>query len=145
MKNIIAISAGISDGLGYGKNTMAALITRGIAEITRLGIKMGAKPDTFSGLAGIGDLVLTCPGKLSRNRHVGFELGKGNSIQNILKKMRMVAEGVTTTLSARRLAEEYEIDMPICEQMYEILYKNKDPRQALKDLMTRKLKEEKIF
>jgi len=145
LKNIIAISAGISDGLGYGKNTMAALITRGIAEITRLGIKMGAKPDTFSGLAGIGDLVLTCTGKLSRNRHVGFELGKGNSIQNILKKMRMVAEGVTTTLSARRLAEEYEIDMPICEQMYEILYKNKDPRQALKDLMTRKLKEEKIF
>jgi glycerol-3-phosphate dehydrogenase (NAD(P)+) len=145
LKNIIAISAGISDGLGYGRNTLAALITRGIAEITRLGIKMGAKPDTFSGLAGIGDLVLTCTGKLSRNRYVGFELGKGGSIQSILKKMKMVAEGVTTTLSARRLAEEYEIEMPICEQMYEILYKNKDPRQALKDLMTRKLKEEKIF
>ncbi len=145
LKNIIAISAGISDGLGYGRNTLAALITRGIAEITRLGIKMGAKPDTFSGLAGIGDLVLTCTGKLSRNRYVGFELGEGNSIQSILKKMKMVAEGVTTTLSARRLAEDYEIEMPICEQMYEILYKNKDPRQALKDLMTRKLKEEKIF
>lgn len=145
LKNIIAISAGISDGLGYGRNTLAALITRGIAEITRLGVKMGAKPDTFSGLAGIGDLVLTCTGKLSRNRHVGFELGKGNSIQNILKEMKMVAEGVTTTLSARKLADDYKIEMPICEQMYEILYKNKDPRQALKDLMKRKLKEEKIF
>ncbi len=145
LKNIIAISAGISDGLGYGRNTLAALITRGIAEITRLGVKMGAKPDTFSGLAGIGDLVLTCTGKLSRNRHVGFELGKGNSIQNILKEMKMVAEGVTTTLSARKLADDYKIEMPICEQMYEIIYKNKDPRQALKDLMKRKLKEEKIF
>lgn len=145
LKNIIAISAGISDGLGYGRNTLAALITRGIAEITRLGVKMGAKPDTFSGLAGIGDLVLTCTGKLSRNRHVGFELGKGNSIQSILKEMKMVAEGVTTTLSARKLADDYKIEMPICEQMYEILYKNKDPRQALKDLMKRKLKEEKIF
>jgi len=145
LKNIIAISAGISDGLGYGRNTLAALITRGIAEITRLGVKMGAKPDTFSGLAGIGDLVLTCTGKLSRNRHVGFELGKGNSIQSILKEMKMVAEGVTTTLSARKFADDYKIEMPICEQMYEILYKNKDPRQALKDLMKRKLKEEKIF
>lgn len=145
LKNIIAISAGISDGLGYGRNTLAALITRGIAEITRLGVEMGAKAETFSGLAGIGDLVLTCTGKLSRNRHVGLELGKGNSIKNILKEMKMVAEGVTTTLSASKLAEKYKIEMPICEQMYNILYKNKDPRTALKDLMSRKLKQEKIF
>jgi len=145
LKNIIAISAGISAGLGYGNNSLAALMTRGIAEITRLGVKMRAKPETFSGLAGMGDLVLTCTGELSRNRHVGYELGKGNSIKDILKKMQMVAEGVTTTLSARKLAERYEIEMPICEQVYKILYKNKDPRKALKDLMTRKLKEEKIF
>jgi glycerol-3-phosphate dehydrogenase (NAD(P)+) len=145
LKNIIAISAGISDGLGYGRNTLAALITRGIAEITRLGVRMGAKAETFSGLAGIGDLVLTCTGKLSRNRHVGFKLGKGNSIKSILKEMRMVAEGVTTTLSARKLAEKFEIEIPICEQVYNILYKNKDPRKALKDLMSRKLKQEKIF
>jgi len=145
LKNIIAISAGISDGLGYGRNSLAALITRGIAEITRLGVKMGAKAETFSGLAGIGDLVLTCTGKLSRNRYVGIELGKGNPIKSILKEMKMVAEGVTTTLSASKLAEKYEIEMPICEQVYNILYKNKDPRRALKDLMSRKLKQEKIF
>ncbi|MBD3414414.1 MAG: NAD(P)H-dependent glycerol-3-phosphate dehydrogenase [Candidatus Aminicenantes bacterium] len=145
LKNIIAISAGITDGLKFGTNSLAALITRGIAEITRLGVKMGAKPETFAGLAGIGDLVLTCTGKLSRNRYVGTELGKGKSIKKILKKMKMVAEGVVTTLSARKLAEKYEIEMPICEQVYQILYNNKDPKKALKDLMTRKLKQEKIF
>ncbi len=145
LKNIIAISAGISDGLNYGSNSLAALITRGIAEITRLGTKMGAKPETFSGLAGIGDLVLTCTGRLSRNRHVGYELGKGNSIKDILKEMQMVAEGVITALSARKLAQKYRIEMPICEQMYQILYKDKNPKEALKDLMKRKLKEEKIF
>jgi len=144
LKNVIAISAGMSDGLGYGRNTLAALITRGIAEITRLGIKMGARAETFSGLAGIGDLVLTCTGKLSRNRHVGFELGKGNSIKSILKKMKMVAEGVTTTLSAVKLAGKFKTEMPICEQVYNILYKDKNPREALKDLMSRKLKQEKI-
>jgi len=145
LKNIIAISAGISDGLGYGRNTLAALITRGIAEITRLGVQMGAEAETFSGLAGIGDLVLTCTGKLSRNRHVGYELGKGSSIKDILKEMKMVAEGVTTTLSANKLAQRHQIEMPICEQIHKILYKNKDPRKALKDLMSRKLKQEKIF
>jgi glycerol-3-phosphate dehydrogenase (NAD(P)+) len=145
LKNIIAISAGITDGLEYGTNSLAALITRGIAEITRLGVKMGARPDTFAGLAGIGDLVLTCTGALSRNRYVGFELGKGKPIKQILKEMKMVAEGVVTTLSARKLSKKYQIEMPICEQMYQILYQDKPPKEALKDLMTRKLKQEKIF
>lgn len=144
LKNVIAISAGICDGLKFGSNSRAALITRGIAEISRLGIKLGARQETFSGLAGIGDLVLTCTGKLSRNRFVGFELGKGKSLYQIVSKMNMVAEGVTTTLSAHNLSKRENIEMPICKQVYQILYKNKNPKIALQDLMTRKLKHENI-
>ncbi len=144
LKNVIAISAGICDGLKFGSNSRAALITRGIAEISRLGIKLGASQETFSGLAGIGDLVLTCTGKLSRNRFVGFELGKGKSLYQIVSKMNMVAEGVTTTLSAHNLSKRENIEMPICKQVYQILYKNKNPKIALQDLMTRKLKHENI-
>jgi glycerol-3-phosphate dehydrogenase (NAD(P)+) len=121
------------------------LITRGIAEITRLGKKMGANPGTFAGLAGIGDLVLTCTGKLSRNRYVGHEIGKGKSLEEVLSGMRMVAEGVTTTQSVRNLAQKMSIEMPICEQVYQVLYQEKEPRRALQDLMTRELKEEKMF
>jgi glycerol-3-phosphate dehydrogenase (NAD(P)+) len=144
LKNIIAISAGICAGLEFGSNSIAALITRGIAEISRLGVKLGARQETFSGLAGIGDLVLTCTGKLSRNRYVGFELGKGKSLDQIVSKMNMVAEGITTTFSIHYLSKRENIEMPICEQVYQILYKNKDPRTALQDLMTRKLKHENI-
>lgn len=142
LKNVMAIAAGILDGLEFGSNSIAALITRGIAELTRLGLKLGAKRETFSGLAGIGDLVLTCTGKLSRNRYVGYELGKGKTINDILSGMKEIAEGVTTTISSKKLAERENIEMPICEQVYQVLYKNKAPRLALQDLMLRKLKSE---
>lgn len=142
LKNVIAISAGISDGLEFGSNSLAALITRGIAEISRLGARLGANRETFAGLAGIGDLVLTCTGKLSRNRYVGYELGKGNPLDQIISTMKMIAEGITTTLSAHQLAHRENIEMPICEQVYQMLYKNKEPRKALQDLMSRKLKDE---
>jgi glycerol-3-phosphate dehydrogenase (NAD(P)+) len=142
LKNVIAIASGISDGLQFGSNSMAALVTRGISEMTRLGLKLGARMETFAGLAGIGDLVLTCTGKLSRNRFVGHELGKGKKLDEILSNMTMIAEGITTTLSAHQLASREKIEMPICEQVYEILYKGKDPRESFQDLMARKLKEE---
>lgn len=142
LKNVMAIAAGILDGLEFGSNSIAALITRGIAELTRLGLKLGAKKETFSGLAGIGDLVLTCTGKLSRNRFVGYELGKGKKIDAILKSMKEVAEGVTTTISSKKIAAREKIEMPICEQVYQVLYQDKDPRSALQDLMSRKLKSE---
>lgn len=142
VKNVLAIAAGISDGIKFGYNSRAALITRGLAEMTRLGIKMGAKSATFSGLAGIGDLVLTCTGKLSRNYQVGYELGKGKSPEEIISRMKMVAEGVTTTLSVHQLAQRKRVDMPICEQVFHIIYNKKDPVQALKELMSRALKEE---
>jgi len=142
LKNVMAIAAGILDGLEFGSNSIAALITRGIAELSRLGLKLGAKKETFSGLAGIGDLVLTCTGKLSRNRYVGYELGKGKKIDAILKSMKEVAEGVTTTISSKKLSEREKIEMPICEQVYQVLYQDKDPRSALQDLMSRKLKSE---
>jgi len=138
----MAIAAGILDGLEFGSNSIAALITRGIAELTRLGMKLGAKRETFSGLAGIGDLVLTCTGKLSRNRYVGYELGKGKTKNDILSSMKEIAEGVTTTISSIKLAEREKIEMPICEQVYQVLYNKKDPRSALQDLMSRKLKSE---
>jgi glycerol-3-phosphate dehydrogenase (NAD(P)+) len=144
LKNITAIAAGISDGLEFGDNSRAALITRGIAEITRLGVKLGAKGATFAGLAGIGDLVLTCTGKLSRNHYVGFELGKGKSLAEIVSGMQMVAEGVGTALSARQLSIREKVEMPILEQIHEILHKGKNPRTALQDLMSRKLKSEFI-
>ena len=144
LKNVIALAAGVSDGLGYGYNTRAALITRGLAEITRIGVAMGAEPMTFAGLAGMGDLVLTCTGELSRNRSVGFELGQGRSLNEILQKMHMVAEGVKTTLSAYQLSRKLGVEAPLIEQMYEILYNNKEARRAVNDLMDRELKPEGV-
>ncbi len=142
MKNVIALAAGVADGLGFGYNTRAALITRGLAEMTRMGVRLGSSVETFSGLAGMGDLVLTCTGDLSRNRTVGMELGKGRKLADILSDMQMVAEGVKTTLSAYQLAKKLDVDMPITEQMYLILYQHKDPREAVSDLMSRDLKAE---
>ena len=142
LKNVIALAAGVSDGLGFGYNTRAALITRGLAEIARLGETKGALPATFAGLAGMGDLVLTCTGDLSRNRKVGMELGQGRKLNEILGAMHMVAEGVKTTLSAYQLARKLGVEVPIIEQMYQILYADKSPRQAVTDLMQRVLKAE---
>ncbi len=142
LKNVIALAAGVSDGLGFGYNTRAALITRGLAEMARLGKAKGAQAETFAGLAGMGDLVLTCTGDLSRNRSVGIELGKGRSLDEILGTMRMVAEGVKTTLSTYQLAQKLGVDLPLTTQMYLILYAGKDPRQAVTDLMMRDLKPE---
>ncbi len=145
LKNIIAIAAGISDGLGYGTNTRAALITRGLAEITRLGVKMGADPLTFAGLGGLGDLVLTCTGDLSRNRTVGLKLGQGMKLAEILAEMKNVAEGVKTTKSAYELASREQVEMPILEQVYQVLYQDKDCRDAVISLLERDLKEEIYF
>ncbi len=142
LKNVIAIAAGISDALQFGHNSRASLMTRGLAEITRLGLKMGAQRKTFSGLAGIGDLVLTCTGHLSRNRQVGLEIGRGRLLSEIVAEMRMVAEGIPTTLSAHQLAAREGIEMPIIDQVFQILYRKKDPRKALIDLMSRGLKDE---
>jgi len=142
LKNVTAIAAGVSDGLGYGLNARAALITRGLAEMTRLGIAMGADPMTFAGLSGIGDLVLTCTGDLSRNRTVGLKIGHGMGLDEITCGMAMVAEGVKTSIAAYELAKKIGVDMPIINQVYEILYKGKDPRIAVRELMTRELKKE---
>lgn len=142
LKNVIAIAAGLSDAMDFGLNSRAALMTRGLAEIARLGLKLGARRETFSGLAGMGDLLLTCTGPLSRNRHVGFELGRGGRLRDIITRMRMVAEGIPTTVSARALALREGVEMPITEQVYQVLYRNKDPRRAMTDLMARALKEE---
>jgi glycerol-3-phosphate dehydrogenase (NAD(P)+) len=142
LKNIIAIAAGLSDAMDFGFNSRAALMTRGLAEISRLGTKLGARRETFAGLAGMGDLLLTCTGPLSRNRFVGWELGRGRSLADIIGHMRMVAEGIPTTVSARELARKEGVDLPITEQVYQVLYRKKDPRRALADLMTRTLKEE---
>ncbi len=142
MKNVIAIAAGISDGLGFGLNTRAALITRGLAEITRMGVAMGALPFTFSGLGGLGDLVLTCTGNLSRNRTVGLKLGKGKKLATALSEMTMVAEGVKTTKSCYNLAASLGVEMPILEQTYRIIYEDKDCMQAVRELFARDLKEE---
>lgn len=137
LKNVVAIAAGASDGLGYGHNTRAALITRGLAEIARLTMKMGGDALTLAGLAGMGDLVLTCTGELSRNRHVGFELGQGKSLAEILGGMRQVAEGVRTAKSAWDLAQREGVPMPITEQVYLALYHGKPLADAVHDLMTR--------
>jgi len=144
IKNVVAIAAGISDGLGFGHNTRAALITRGLAEMSRLGQEMGAQNSTFAGLAGMGDLVLTCTGDLSRNRTVGMKLGKGMKLGEILAEMRMVAEGVKTTESARNLARRLGVDMPITEKLFQILYEDKPVREAVMELMTRDLKAEGV-
>ena len=142
LKNIIAIAAGICDGLGYGTNTRAALITRGLAEISRLCIKMGANPATFAGLGGLGDLVLTCTGDLSRNRTVGIKLGQGKKLSTILDEMNMVAEGVKTTKSAWNLANKMDVEMPILEQVYQVIYNDKPCESAVRDLLARSLKQE---
>jgi len=142
LKNIVALAAGICDGAGFGDNTKAALMTRGLAEINRLGAALGAKSDTFAGLSGMGDLIVTCMSKHSRNRHVGEEIGKGRSLQAILDEMVMVAEGVKTTLSAYELAKIKNVDMPITEQIYLTLFEDKSPHQAMLDLMTRESKSE---
>jgi glycerol-3-phosphate dehydrogenase (NAD(P)+) len=142
MKNVIAIAAGACQGLGLGSNPLAALITRGLAEMTRLAVALGARPETLSGLAGLGDLVLTCTGVLSRNRHVGFELGKGRSLDEILEGMKMVAEGVGTAGALLALAREAGIELPITEQVDAILHQGRSPRDAIRNIMERPLKRE---
>jgi len=142
LKNVIAIAAGIIDGLGYGHNTVAALITRGLAEMTRLAVALGGRADTLSGLAGLGDLVLTCTGGLSRNRRVGQALGSGRSLADATSGTPMVAEGVRTTLAACALADRAGIEMPIASQMRAVLYEGKPPRVAVDELMLRTLKRE---
>lgn len=142
MKNVIAIAAGICDGLGLGHDARAALITRGLSEVKRLGLTFGAQEITFSGLSGIGDLVLTCTASLSRNYSVGFNLGKGKTLAEITANTNSVAEGVSTTLAAWRLSREKGIEMPITEQVYLTLYEDKSPALAVRDLMTRSLKTE---
>lgn len=138
LKNIIAIAAGVVDGLGLGHNTAAALITRGLAEMTRLTVACGGRAETMAGLAGLGDLVLTCTGGLSRNRTVGVELGKGRHLEEIISGMHgMVAEGVLTTNAAVGLAKKLDVEMPITEQMHEILHEGKAPKDAIRELMTR--------
>ena len=142
VKNVIAVAAGVSDGLGFGHNTRAALITRGLAEITRLAAQLGADRQTLYGLSGLGDLVLTCTGDLSRNRTVGLRLGRGERLVDIVASMKEVAEGVRNTRSVRDLARSVEVEMPITEQMYLLLYEDKPPRQVVVDLMTRDLRRE---
>lgn len=142
LKNIIALAAGMLDGLGMGDNTRGALLTRGLAEIVRLGLLMGADPMTFSGLSGIGDLVTTCLSKHSRNRFVGEQVGRGRKLEGVLAKMPMVAEGVQTTRSAYALADKYRAEMPITIEVYRVLFENKPPEQAINDLMTRDPKSE---
>ncbi len=142
MKNVMAIAAGACQGLGLGSNPLAALITRGLAEMTRLAVALGARAETLSGLAGLGDLVVTCTGALSRNRHVGIELGKGRRLPEILAQMRMVAEGVETAASLLALAREHQIEMPITEQVDAILHRGKAPKDAIREIMDRPLKHE---
>ena len=143
LKNVIAIAAGIAEGLGFGHNTAAALITRGLAEITRLAVACGARRETLAGLSGMGDLVLTCTGGLSRNRTVGVELGRGRKLPEIMAGMHgMVAEGVLTTDAALGLARKHGVEMPISEQMHEILHTHKSPKDAIRDLMSRPGKDE---
>ena len=142
MKNVMAIAAGACQGLGLGSNALAALITRGLAEMARLAMALGARAETLSGLAGLGDLVLTCTGALSRNRFVGIELGKGRTLREILANMRMVAEGVYTTEPLLALAGEHQIEMPITEQVDAILHAGKSPKDAIRDIMERPLKRE---
>ncbi|NIQ01936.1 MAG: NAD(P)H-dependent glycerol-3-phosphate dehydrogenase, partial [Nitrospinaceae bacterium] len=136
LKNVIAIATGISDGLQLGFNTRAALITRGLVEITRIGTAMGARPETFSGLSGMGDLVLTCTGDLSRNRTVGLKLAQGEKLNDITESMKMVAEGVRTVTSAYQLKNKFDIQASIIEETYRVLHEGKSPQQAIEDLMS---------
>jgi glycerol-3-phosphate dehydrogenase (NAD(P)+) len=142
MKNVMAIAAGVCQGLGLGSNPLAALITRGLAEMTRLAVGLGARRETLSGLAGLGDLVLTCTGTLSRNRHVGIELGKGRSLTEIISGMKMVAEGVSTARALLALAREARVELPITEQVSAILHAGRPPREAIRSIMERPLKRE---
>jgi glycerol-3-phosphate dehydrogenase (NAD(P)+) len=142
LKNVIAIGAGVCHGLGLGSNTMAALITRGLAEISRLARALGGRQETLAGLAGMGDLVLTCTGALSRNRQVGIELARGRGLADIVSSMRMVAEGIKTTTAAVDLARRASVEMPIIEQMKAMLFEGKPPRDAVRELMERSLKSE---
>lgn len=140
IKNVIAIGAGIADGAGFGDNTKAMVMTRATAELSRLGIAMGAEPKTFAGLSGIGDLIVTCVSKHSRNRHVGEEIGKGRKLKDILGEMIMVAEGVDSTKSVSSLAQQFNVELPIVNEVYEVLFRDKAPKAATKDLMTREAK-----
>lgn len=142
LKNVIAIAAGISDSLGFGTNTKAAILTRGLAEITRLGVAMGARPETFAGLSGMGDLVTTCISPHSRNRWFGEMLGKGMKVKDIVKETEMVVEGITTTKSAYGLSRQYAVDMPITCEVYNVIYNEKSPREVVRDLMLRSAKPE---
>ncbi len=142
LKNVIAIAAGICDGAGFGDNTKAALQPRGLAEIARLGRKLNADPMTFGGLSGMGDLIVTCMSRHSRNRYVGEQIGKGRRLEDILQEMTMVAEGVRTCKSAVALAQKYNVDMPICSEVYQVLFEGKAPIEALNDLMNRDVKPE---
>ena len=144
LKNVIAIAAGICDGAGFGDNTKAALQPRGLAEMARLGVALGSKAITFAGLSGMGDLIVTCMSKHSRNRHVGEQVGRGRKLEDILNEMVMVAEGVKTTRSAYALSQKYAIEMPITEQVYQMLFENKNAKQALNELMQRDPKREKL-
>ncbi|MBQ2664486.1 MAG: NAD(P)H-dependent glycerol-3-phosphate dehydrogenase, partial [Clostridia bacterium] len=142
LKNVVALCAGTSDGLGYGDNTKAALMTRGLAEIARLGIAMGAKQETFMGLSGLGDLIVTCTSMHSRNRRAGILLGKGKSLDETLKEVHMVVEGVNTARAAYALAQKYDVEMPIVEQAYNVLFNGADARKAVLTLMTREKRNE---
>lgn len=142
LKNVIAIAAGVLEGLGLGYNTTAALITRGLHEMTRLGLALGGRLETFAGLAGMGDLVLTCTGALSRNRTVGVQLGQGKTLNEILHDAKFVAEGIKTAKSAQQISDRHHIEMPIATEMYRVLYAGESPREALQRLMTRALKAE---
>jgi glycerol-3-phosphate dehydrogenase (NAD(P)+) len=142
MKNVMAIAAGVCQGIGLGSNPLAALLTRGLAEMTRLAVALGARRETLSGLAGLGDLVLTCTGSLSRNRHVGIELGRGRSLAEILEGMKMVAEGVATAAALLAVAREAGIDLPITEHVDAILHQGRSPRDAIRSIMDRSLKRE---
>jgi glycerol-3-phosphate dehydrogenase (NAD(P)+) len=142
LKNVMAIATGIAEGIGFGANTRAALITRGLAEIARLGTALGGRAATFAGLAGAGDLILTCTGSLSRNRAVGIEVGRGRPLDEVLAGMRMVAEGVATTRAAVALAERRGVDLPIARKVHEVLFEGLRPRAAVDDLLARSLKEE---
>ena len=142
LKNVIALCAGIVDGLKFGDNTKAALITRGLAEITRLGVAMGARAETFSGLSGLGDLIVTCTSRHSRNRYVGEQIGLGRQLSDIIAEMNMVAEGVSTTESAWELAKQAGVEMPIINEVHKVLFEGKDTRKAIDDLMNRSTKRE---